>query len=169
MRASRTSALLLSTALSLLVLSGCSVAVIDPPSAQRPVAETPVAEKPVEGDAPSAAPQASTPGTTADVAADRERYAEAASITMPCPTAPLDNDGDIIRVEGPCDELHVEIDAGVLIVDEVGTLVLEGASTVVYARSIGTLTVTGDVNEVYWEGETPDVRDSGVSNVLKKG
>ena len=44
-----------------------------------------------------------------------------------------------------------------------------GAGSVVYAGKVDVLTVSGTANSVTWTGATPDVRDTGVSNILRAG
>ncbi|KKX99229.1 hypothetical protein AAY78_03520 [Microbacterium sp. Ag1] len=102
-------------------------------------------------------------------AADRERLVAAATTTMPCPTDTLNQDGAVIRVEGSCADLVIDIDAGVVIADDVTNLRLSGSGTVIYAETIDSLTVTGSASVVYWTGETPAVDDRGTANTLVHG
>ena len=160
-----------------LMLTGCTVSIIDPTADDRAsppsqdAAPTPPSEaaprttpSEEQGDADTESPELSAPN-----AAERERLVAAATTTMTCPRGPLDQDGAIIRVEGPCAELVIDIDAGVVIADDVEELLLRGSGSVVYAGTIGTATVSGSANQVYWSGATPILEDSGSANSLGRG
>lgn len=160
-----------------LLLTGCTVRIIDPsadearspaPQEADPASQdetTPRAtSSPDEGDVDAAPPALSAPN-----AAERERLIAAATITMTCPSGPLDHDGAVVRVEGSCASLVIDIDAGVVIADDVDELLLRGSGTVVYAATIGTATVSGSANEVYWTGPTPTLEDDGSANSLGRG
>lgn len=160
-----------------LLLTGCTVRIIDPSAeeARSPAPQeagpapqdetTPRAtSSPDEGDVDAAPPALSAPN-----AAERERLIAAATITMTCPSGPLDHDGAVVRVEGSCASLVIDIDAGVVIADDVDELLLRGSGTVVYAGTIGTATVSGSANEVYWTGPTPTLQDDGSANSLGRG
>ena len=177
MRASRSTAAATAVLITAVALSGCTLRIVDPASEspdpasnsqgpESPPAETPEQETP-EANQPSADPQPD--GWDAEHAAHRERLLESASTTMPCPTGPLQQDGTIIRIEGDCDEIRIDLDAGAVIVDDVSSLLLSGSGTVVYAATIGEVRVSGTANEIYWLGETPQVTDTGTANVLRRG
>lgn len=160
------------------VLSGCSVAIVDPtqPSTASSPASSPTpseAGSPSDGEtSPGPEESASPPtdsGLSAQGQAERARWIDEATTTTPCPTGPLTADGAVVRVEGPCADLVIEIDAGVVIADDVGTLTLSGSGTVVYVRDVDAITVTGSASAIYWEGATPAVDDRGSANTLKKG
>lgn len=180
----------LTALLIVVVLSGCSVAVVDPtqPSPASATASSPSEAGSPSDDAPSPDTSPDTsPGTSpgpeqssgsrpsadsglsAAGQAERARLSDAATTTMPCPTDPLTSDGAVIRVEGPCADLVIELDAGVVIADEVGTVTLSGSGTVVYVREVDAITVTGSASSIFWEGVTPTVDDRGSANTLKKG
>ncbi|MBO9627456.1 MAG: DUF3060 domain-containing protein [Microbacterium sp.] len=108
-------------------------------------------------------------GFTADAQERRDILVEAATTTMPCPDGPLTTDGAVVRVEGPCPDLVIEIDAGAVIADDVDTLTLSGSGTTVYVDRVKSLTVTGSASSVFWAGETPTVTDRGAANVLRRG
>lgn len=176
MRSSR----LISTALTALLLAaaltGCTAAIVDgaDQSSETPTAEqTPTPDRsPAEKQEPSATEEDAEPssgGLSAQNAADRERLTGEATTVMPCPSGPLDQDGAVIRVEGPCADLVIDMDAGVVIADDVTTLTLSGSGTVVFVEGIDALTVTGSASIVYWTGSTPTVDDRGTANVLTRG
>ncbi|MFT4258009.1 DUF3060 domain-containing protein [Microbacterium sp.] len=154
-------------------LAGCTVAVVDPsagaPSAQRTPAGT--ADGAEGSDAGLESPPAYAPAEAGDddTQAQREALLAAVDTTMLCPDGPLTADGDIVRVEGHCEQLVIEIDAGVVIADDVDALTLAGSGTTVFVENVLELTVTGDASSVFWSGSTPDVSDSGAANVLKRG
>ncbi|MFF7293924.1 DUF3060 domain-containing protein [Microbacterium sp. NPDC008134] len=169
-------------------LSGCSAAIVDRsdaaddrvPAPQQTSAETdaPQAGASDAEDAADAATddggadQGSTPGgsgLTPENAADRERMLAEATITLTCPSETLNQDGAVIRVEGACADLVIDIDAGVVIADDVENLTLSGSGTVVFAEGVGSLTVTGSASIVYWTGTTPTVADRGTANTLRHG
>jgi len=188
----------LTALLLVVVLSGCSVAIVDPtqPSPASATASSPSEAGSPSDDAPSPDTSPGTsPGTSPDTSpgtspgpeqssgsrpsadsglsaagqAERARLSDAATTTMPCPTDPLTSDGAVIRVEGPCADLVIELDAGVVIADDVGTVTLSGSGTVVYVREVDAITVTGSASSIFWEGVTPTVDDRGSANTLKKG
>ncbi|WP_435746416.1 hypothetical protein [Microbacterium sp. PMB16] len=180
MRASRSIAAAITVLVTATLVTGCTLRIVNPGAdgsdtpagSQR--SETPAAEMPEEG-----APEAETPkpdedptppaGLDAEHAAHRERLLASATTTMPCPSGPLQQDGAIIRVEGACDEIRIDLDAGAVIVDDVSSLLLSGSGTVVYADTVGEVRVSGTANEIYWVGETPGVTDTGTANVLRRG
>lgn len=180
----------LTALLFVVVLSGCSVAIVDPtqPSPASATASSPSEAGSPSDDAPSPDTSPDTsPGTSpgpeqspgsrpsadsglsAAGQAERARLSDAATTTMPCPTDPLTSDGAVIRVEGPCADLVIELDAGVVIADDVGTVTLSGSGTVVYVREVDAITVTGSASSIFWEDVTPTVDDRGSANTLKKG
>lgn len=164
------------------LLSGCSATIVDRADAttasSAPRTDTPTAGDGQQHAAESPAPRASeatdsdstsTDGLSAKNSAERERRIAEASLTLTCPSAPLEQDAAVIRVEGRCDELTIDLDAGVVIVDDVSVLTLSGSGTTVYAATIGHLTVTGSASEVLWSGATPTVDDRGSANTLGHG
>lgn len=181
MRASRSSAAAAATIVVAVLLSGCTMRIIDPAAedagpttgatgaetpAKTPAPKTPDAAEDDDRSDPDPAP---IDGLDAEHAAHRQRLLDSATTTMPCPTAPLQQDGTIIRIEGDCDEIRIDLDAGAVIVDDVSSLQLSGSGTVVYANTIGDVRVSGTANEIYWTGETPQVTDTGTANVLRRG
>ena len=180
MRIARTTvAVALGAALLGLALSGCSVALEEPqPAGSKPSTQetAPVADEPdeeaAEPDEADEIPEDTSADTalSAENATERERLIGLATTTMPCPEgAPLAQHGAIIRVEGHCATLTIDLDAGVVIADDVDELVLNGDGTVVFAGKVSTLTVTGDVNSLYWTGDTPRLDDTGTANTLLRG
>ncbi|KAA0959553.1 DUF3060 domain-containing protein [Microbacterium sp. ANT_H45B] len=176
----------LTALLLVVVLSGCSVDIVDPtqPSASSATASSPSEAGSPSDDAPSpdsspdpspdpepsaGSRRSADAGLSAAGQAERARLSDAATTTMPCPTDPLTSDGAVIRVEGPCADLVIEIDAGVVIADDVGAVMLSGSGTVVYVREVDAITVTGSASSIFWEGATPTVDDRGSANTLKKG
>lgn len=169
------------------LLCGCTVSIVDPSEDSAASSSRQDSASASPDRAPTGTPTSSTADDTASddpdappadadssdlspaAAAERERLIAAATTTMPCPSGPLDQDGAIIRVEGPCASLVIDIDAGVVIADDVDELLLRGSGSVVYAGIIGTATVSGSANEVYWSGRTPRVEDSGTANTLGRG
>ena len=157
-------------------MSGCSVSIVDP-TQPTPTASTPLVRSAPDQPEPSPDTAREEPSSdptpdsdlSADGQAERARLIDAATTTMPCPSAPLTEDGAVIRIEGPCPELDVEIDAGVVIADDVGTLSLSGSGTVIYVQTVGAVAVTGSASSIFWEGETPSVEDSGSANILRRG
>lgn len=162
--------------ISALLLTGCTVRIIDP-SADEVRSPAPQEAGPAPQDettpratsSPGEGTEAAPPALSAPNAAERERLIAAATITMTCPSGPLDHDGAVVRVEGSCASLVIDIDAGVVIADDVDELLLRGSGTVVYAGTIGTATVSGTANEVYWTGPTPTLQDDGSANSLGRG
>lgn len=154
-------------------LSGCSAAIVD--GAASPSGPASEVDEPVAAPSPTAPAQSDSPddgaasGLSPENAEERARFAAGATTTMPCPSGALDQDGAIIRVEGSCTDLVIEIDAGVVIADDVENLTLAGSGTVVYAETIGALTVTGSASVVHWTGATPTVDDRGSANTLTRG
>lgn len=176
MRTPRLSATAAAALLLVVFLSGCTVRIIDPaaesagPTSGATGPETPAAAKPVTEKPATKTPAATDDGgLDAEHAEHRQSLLDSATTTMPCPTGPLQQDGSIIRIEGACDEVRIDLDAGAVIVDDVTTLLLSGSGTVVYAATIGELRVSGSANEIYWAGETPQVTDTGSANVLRRG
>lgn len=156
------------------MLSACSLSIVDP-SATQGEQDTPATE--TDGTPPSTVPETPSPqagddaaaGFSADAQQRRDILIAAATTTMPCPDGPLTNDGAVIRVEGPCPELVIEIDAGAVVADEVDSLILAGSGTTVYVDRVTTLRVTGSASSVFWAGETPALTDRGAANVLRRG
>lgn len=149
-------------------ISGCSISILDPSSEEAPRTEpTPSASTIArEGSDPASAPSS---GPLSDTQAQRDALLAAASTTMSCPDGPLTSDGDIVRIEGPCADLVIEIDAGAVIADDVDALTLSGSGTTVFVENVKTIRVTGSASSVYWTGSTPDVTDDGTANTLKRG
>lgn len=152
-------------------LSGCSVSVIDPSSEGAQTEQAPPSSTSGDdgSDADEDAAPASTPPSGQSSESQREALLAAASTTMSCPDGPLTSDGDIVRIEGPCADLVIEIDAGAVIADDVDTLTLSGSGTTVFVENVKTLRVTGSASSVFWTGSTPDVTDDGAANILKRG
>jgi hypothetical protein len=159
------------------LLTGCTVSIVDPGAEDHratvpqdadpaPQSESTPPATPPEDQADDEAPPS---GLSAPNAAERERLTAAATITMTCPRGPLDQDGAIIRIEGSCADLVIDIDAGAVIADDVDQLQLRGSGTVVFAGTIGTATVSGSANQVIWSGPTPVLEDSGSANSLGRG
>lgn len=173
MRTSRSLAAVGAAALLATLLGGCSATIIDrsdadstPAPTQTAPVETPATKTPTPAD-DEAAPDSS--GFSPENAADRERMIGMATTTMTCPAGALTEDGAIVRVEGQCGDLVIEIDAGVVIVDDVQNLTLAGSGTVVYAGTVANLMVTGSASAVYWSGDTPTIDDRGTANTLRRG
>ena len=103
-----------------LLLTGCTVRIIDP-SADEVRSPAPQEAGPPPQDettpratsSPDEGTEAAPPALSAPNAAERERLIAAATITMTCPSGPLDHDGAVVRVEGSCASLVIDIDAGV--------------------------------------------------------
>lgn len=154
-------------------LSGCSVSVIAPSSEGAPTKQTPSSstsgDEGSDADEDEDAAPASSPPSGQSSESQREALLAAASTTMSCPDGPLTSDGDIVRIEGPCADLVIEIDAGAVIADDVDTLTLSGSGTTVFVENVKTLRVTGSASSVFWTGSTPDVTDDGAANILKQG
>ena len=178
MRAFRSSAAAAAIVVAVL-LGGCTMRIIDPTAedtgattgatdAETPAPKTPDAAEDDDRSGPDPDP-APLDGLDAEHAEHRQRLLDSATTTMPCPTAPLQQDGTIIRIEGTCDEIRIDLDAGAVIVDDVASLQLSGSGTVVYVSTVGDVRVSGSANEIYWTGETPQVTDTGTANVLRRG
>lgn len=191
-RATRTAARALPFALAgLLLLAGCGVEVTDG-AAPGPTSTVPAAgtatSGPTEPDAPSAStatpdPATSDPATSddptgrgeapavtdPDLTAERDDILSKVTTTVACDgTRVLDTDGAYVRVEGPCDLLTVQMDTGAVVADEVTELRVLGTGVTVFTDALTTLSVSGDINWVYWAGTTPDVTDVGTSNVVAR-
>ncbi|WP_102510307.1 DUF3060 domain-containing protein [Sanguibacter massiliensis] len=107
--------------------------------------------------------------TDPDLAAERDDILSKVTTTVACDgTRVLDTDGAYVRVEGPCDLLTVQMDAGVVVADDVTELRVLGTGVTVFTDTLTTLSVSGDINCVYWAGTTPDVTDVGTSNVVAR-
>ncbi|MFE7196656.1 DUF3060 domain-containing protein [Microbacterium oxydans] len=164
----------LATLVLLGALTGCTATIVD---RGKDGADDTVSPPSASTSAPPVEPETAEPGDSAKAggelsaanAADRERLVAEATTTMPCPTETMNQDGAVIRVEGSCADLVIDIDAGVVIADNVTNLTLSGSGTVIYAETIGSLTVTGSASVVYWTGETPTVDDRGTANTLVHG
>lgn len=156
-----------------LSLSGCAMRVTDTAT------ETPVAsESPTQNPATSTPDPGPTPASPdaflvipdPDAAQERADLIAAATTVLRCDgERTLDEQATVVRVEGECDVLVVAMDAGVVVADDVRELQVTGAGSVVYAGKVDVLTVSGTANSVTWTGATPDVRDTGVSNILRAG
>lgn len=196
-RATRTAARALPLALAgLLLLAGCGVEVTDGaapgPSSTVPAAGT-ATSGPAEPEAPNAStatpdpatPDPATPDpatsddstgrgeapavTDPDLTAERDDILSKVTTTVACDgTRVLDTDGAYVRVEGPCDLLTVQMDAAAVVADDVTELRVLGTGVTVFTDALTTLSVSGDINWVYWAGTTPDVTDVGTSNVVAR-
>lgn len=155
-------------------LTGCTATIVDRGKEGTGDTDSPSS---AATSAPPSEPDSATPDESSKAggelsatnAADRERLVAEATTTMPCPSDAMNQDGAVIRVEGACTDLVIDIDAGVVIADDVTNLTLSGSGTVIYAETIGSLTVTGSASVVYWTGETPTVNDRGTANTLVHG
>ncbi|MFJ2553764.1 hypothetical protein [Microbacterium sp. NPDC087591] len=162
---------------AVMLLTGCTVSIVDPAAeGDRATAPQESGSTPQTESTPRTTPREDQTDDAAEAselsapnAAERERLTAAATITMTCPRGPLDQDGSIIRVEGACADLVIDIDAGAVIADDVDRLQLRGSGTVVFAGTIGTATVSGSANQVIWSGPTPVLEDSGSANSLGRG
>lgn len=173
MRASRLLATALAVGLSAAALSGCSATIVDRGAEASPGSSSPSPRETEPVERTTAAPVESAPadstGFSSAVAADRQRMIALASATTACPSSALVEDGAVIRVEGVCPDLVIELDAGVVIADDVTNLTLSGSGTVVYVDSVEKIVATGDASAVYWAGDTPAVDDRGAANTLTHG
>lgn len=174
MRTSRTLAAVCAAALLAVILGGCSATIIDradDASGSTPVPTRSAPIEPSETPPPAADDDAAVDasGLSPENAADRERMLSMATTTMTCPAGALSEDGAIVRVEGECGDVVIEIDAGVVIVDDVQNLTLSGSGTVVYAGTVENLMVTGSASTVFWTGDTPTIDDRGSANTLRRG
>lgn len=157
------------------VLGGCSLRVIDPADdAGRSPAATTSPDggdvAPVDPVVPSGeeTPPASSALSTQGQA-QRDALLAAADTTMTCPEGPLTADGDIVRVEGSCARLVVDLDVGAVIADDVENLTVNGSGTTVFVENVKTITVTGSTSDIFWTGSTPEVTDTGAANTVKHG
>lgn len=143
---------------------------------------------PTEPDAPNASTATPDPATPApatsddptgrgeapavtdpDLTAERDDILSKVTTTVACDgTRVLDTDGAYVRVEGPCDLLTVQMDTGAVVADDVTELRVLGTGVTVFTDTLTTLSVSGDINWVYWAGTTPDVTDVGTSNVVAR-
>lgn len=179
MRSPVWSATAVAVVLASLLLSGCSVRLVDPASDGTGSSDSSRVTDDAAPDLGTSDAQGSEPTDTATPAADdgldtehaahRQELVDAATTTMPCPTGPLQQDGAVIRIEGDCGEITIDSDAAAVVVDDVSTLTLTGDGTVVYAAEVGEVLVSGSANQIYWTGKTPAVTDSGSANTLRRG
>lgn len=174
MRSARRPAAAFLALLTVVLLSGCTVSIIDPADRDQPretsgSAQAPADPSPDDADESPAPAESPTSGYSPEHAAERQRLLEGATTTMPCPSTALAQDGAVIRVEGPCTELVIDMDAGVVIADDVDRITLSGDGTIVYAQTIGSVSVSGSADQVYWTGATPAVQDTGTANTLGRG
>jgi len=182
MRALRSVVATVALAALVVLSSGCTVSIVDPSDRSSDAASTPERSDsapdptgapltPTSSPRPPARPSATptSPALSIEGAAERARLGDAATTTTACPQGPLTEDGAIIRIEGPCPELVIEIDAGAVIADEVDALTLSGSGTIVYVTGVGTVTITGSANAVHWQGDAPAVVDRGAANVVQRG
>ncbi|WP_378148424.1 DUF3060 domain-containing protein [Cnuibacter sp. UC19_7] len=164
-------------ALAAVLLSGCTLTLRDP-GATGAGGTMPVA---VPSPSPTAMPTPTpTPSLTAGAsdtligpsdaaggAADRDRWIAAATSTQVCSpdlTIGASATATVVRVEGSCGTLVIEADAGVVVADDVRTLLVEGTGATVSVLQVGAVTVTGDANVVRWSGSAPVVDDTGAAN-----
>jgi hypothetical protein len=159
------------------LLGGCTLTVRDPGAGSAPVpTPTPTAEatSPVASPTPTPTPAGdgtsgggASEGTGSTASAEREQWIAAATTTQACtPDLTVSATGSVVRVEGPCDTLTVKVDAGVVVADDVRTLVVTGTGTVVSALQVGSVAVSGDVNVIQWSGTAPAVDDTGTANTI---
>lgn len=63
-----------------------------------------------------------------------------------------------------CDLVSIVGSTGTVVLDEVGTLVVEGSDVTVSVQDVGTVQLAGDRNTVHHAGEAPAVDDQGQAN-----
>lgn len=154
-------------AASTMLLAGCTFRVTDPNS------DTVPKDRPSPS-AEQSAPDDTDTDTDTDIdsvgtSADRAAYLESMTVTLTCDgELEVDQPGSTVRVEGPCDTLIVSGDASVVVADDVTSLQVTAAGSVVYALEVETIIISGDVNTVFWTGSTPSTDDTGTANTLAK-
>jgi len=65
-----------------------------------------------------------------------------------------------------CDLVSIVGSAGTVVLDEVGTLVVEGTGVTVSVQDVGTVRLAGDRNTVHHAGQAPAVDDVGHDNTV---
>ena len=65
-----------------------------------------------------------------------------------------------------CDLVSIVGSTGTVVLDEVGTLVVEGSDVTVSVQDVGTVQLAGDRNTVHHAGEAPAVDDQGQANTV---
>jgi len=63
-----------------------------------------------------------------------------------------------------CDLVSIVGSTGTVVLDEVGTLVVEGSDVTVSVQDVGTVQLAGDRNTVHHAGEAPAIDDQGQAN-----
>ena len=179
MRIRSISSLTLSAILLTIGLTGCTLSITDPdqPDSQSRGAtdSSSEAERPSPSRSPSAELPVATPSAPTTVDTDgpgisRDDVRAGATSTVRCDgELQLDQDGAVIVVDGPCDHLVVNLNAGAVIVGDVGTLEITGDGSLVYTGKLSTLRIDGEANAVYWTGAAPAVTDNGVTNIATAG
>lgn len=172
----RTITTLAASALLVIGLTGCTVAVSEPDeatSSQQPQATEQTDQ--TEQEETASEPAAEEPTETSwssTTAAERESAIELATTTMTCSgelVLGASYTGQVVKIDGPCDHLVLHMDGGVVIAGDVTTLDVYGVGTVGYIDSVDTITATGSANVISWAGATPEITDTGVGNVLRAG
>lgn len=132
-------------------------------TAPEPQAQTPDEEKPTD----------SGPTEWSDAVAEaRDQAIASVSKTVTCDgelVLGANETGQIIRVDGACAHLVLDLHGGFVVAGETTTVDLRGVGNLVFVDAVTTLNSPGDANELYWLGATPAVNDTGVGNVLTAG
>lgn len=177
MRFSARSSALIVSALLAVSLSGCTVDIVDPgtvtPNESPPHSDPqlPSTPQPTTDRVPSADhPALSDSGYSDPVQAAFDQTLGSITMTVPCNSpVVIDQTAVTVRVEGSCEQVTVHADAAVVILEDVGELTLTGSGTVIFARKLSELHVSGDINEVYWQGVAPKTTDNGSGNIITRG
>lgn len=121
---------------------------------------------------PPAPPPASSPSSLGapdeTVPVTRAAYAGLADRTLSCPEGSLQIDavGDVIALDGDCDTIEVSGTGTVVLARGVGDLQVTGVSNVVIVATADTIDVSGTANRIVWESGTPTVADTGTASRL---
>jgi len=65
-----------------------------------------------------------------------------------------------------CDLVSIVGSTGTVVLDEVGTLVVEGSDVTVSVQDVDTVQLAGDRNTVHHAGEAPAIDDQGQANTI---
>lgn len=161
----------LSAAIALImIMSGCSVSIVDGETPDASEQQKPPASSSSEGgSSPSKEPDADEPPSDADEIT-RDKLIDGATTVMRCDgELTILDDAVAVYVEGDCDRLILNSSGSQVVTDDVTTIEVIGDANLVLSGAIDTLLVNGKSNIVHWSGATPSVTDVGDSNVLTAG
>ncbi|QIM22514.1 DUF3060 domain-containing protein [Phycicoccus sp. HDW14] len=163
---------------SAVALAGCGVTVVrDDATPARSSASTPPPTSPTSSSstAPPAPGPTEVPGTTAGSDAPQtyagwaEEIRGAATLRLPCDRGPVsvDTAATVVELVGSCGQVSVDAAGASVLADHIDTLTVTGAQVVVVTRTLGSVTLDGSADEVYWVGGVPTVTNRGAQNLAR--